>query len=76
MGPALEELAAGFGGLVAWMALLAVIVGVGLLMRYLSVAGRVPGLRQTALIVAVSTGLLVLAGVGGVALMHGATAGG
>lgn len=76
MGLAMEHLAAGFGGLLAWLALLVIVIGVGLLMRYLSVAGRMPELRHTVLIVAVSTGLLVLAGIGGVALMQGATAGG
>jgi hypothetical protein len=76
MGLAIEDLAAGFGGLIAWIAILVVIVGVGLLMRHLSVAGRLPGVRQAALLVAACSVLLVLAGVGGVALMQGTTAGG
>lgn len=76
MSLVIEDLATGFGGLVAWVAILVVIVGTALLMRHLSVGGRMPELRQTVLIVAVSTGLLVIAGVGGFALMHGATAAG
>lgn len=64
------------GGLVAWIVIVLLIVGVGLLMRHLSLAGRLPRFRQAALIVAVSTGLLVLAGLGGFALLRGATLGG
>lgn len=62
-------------GLIAWLAIVAIIVGVGLLMRYFAVKGPLPQLRHTALIVAVTTGLLVIAGVGGFALLQGATAG-
>ena len=62
-------------GLIAWLAIVAIIVGVGLLMRYFAVNGPVPRLRHTALIVAVTTGLLVIVGVGGFALLQGATAG-
>ena len=75
MSQLMQDLASGFGGLVAWVAILAAIVGIALLMRHFSVAGRVPELRRTVLIVALASGILVLAGVGGVALMHGATAG-
>jgi hypothetical protein len=63
-------------GLVAWLAIVGLVVGVGLLMRYFAVNGPLPRLRQTALIVAVTTSLLIIAGVGGFALLQGATAGG
>ena len=56
--------------------LLVLVVGTGLLMRHLSLRKRLPELPQTVLIVALATGLLVLAGVGGFALMQGATPGG
>lgn len=75
MSVAFEHLASGLGGLVAWIAILAVIVGTALLMRHFFLGERVPELPRTVLIVALSTTLLVLAGISGVALMHGATAG-
>jgi hypothetical protein len=59
-------------GLAAWIAILVVIVGTGLLMRHLSLTTRAIGYRQVVLIVASSVGLLVLAGLGGFVLMHNA----
>jgi membrane-bound ClpP family serine protease len=60
----------GTGGLIAWLGIIAVIVGVGVLMRHLSVSGRAPEFRQTALIVATSSALLIVAGAGGLYLVH------
>ena len=65
----------GFGGLFMWLAVVVVIVGVGVITRHLSLSGHALGLRQVALIVAASVGLLILAGVGGLALMHAAASG-
>ena len=61
---------AGTGGLVAWLAILVVIVGTGLLMRHLALTTRSIELRHVVLIVASSVGLLIVAGVGGFVLMH------
>jgi hypothetical protein len=60
----------GPAGLVAWLAILVVIVGTGLLMRHLALTTRNVELRHVVLIVAASIGLLVVAGVGGFFLMH------
>ena len=57
-------------GLLAWLGVMLAIVGVALLMRHLAVSSRAMELRQTALIVAASLGLVVIAGIGGLALMH------
>ena len=62
----------GPAGLVAWLAILVVVVGTGLLMRHLALTPRSMELRHVILIVAASTGLLILAGVGGFVLMHNA----
>jgi hypothetical protein len=59
-------------GLAAWIGIVVVIVGTGLLMRHLSLTTRAIGYRQVVLIVASSVGLLVLAGLGGFVLMHNA----
>jgi len=60
----------GPGGLAAWLAIVVIIVGTGLLMRHLALTTRSIGLRQVVAIVATSVGLLVIAGVGGFFLMH------
>ena len=60
----------GPAGLVAWLAIVVVIVGTGLLMRHLALTTRSIGLRHVVLIVASSIGLLVVAGFGGFVLMH------
>lgn len=60
----------GTGGLVAWIAIVVIIVGTGLLMRHLALAPRAIELTQVVWIVAASVGLLVIAGVGGFVLMH------
>lgn len=60
----------GPAGLVAWLAILVIIVGTGLLMRYLSLTTRSIEYRHVLLMVAASVGLLVVAGVGGFFLMH------
>jgi hypothetical protein len=60
----------GIGGLVAWLAILVIIVGTGLLMRHLALTTRSIELRHVVLIVASSVGLLIIAGVGGFVLMH------
>jgi hypothetical protein len=62
----------GPAGLVAWLAIVVIIVGTGLLMRHLALAPRAMGLTPVIWIVAVSVGLLVVAGVGGFVLMHNA----
>ena len=62
----------GPAGLAAWITIVVIIVGTGLLMRHLSVTPRALALRQAAWIVAASVGLLVVAGVGGFVLMHNA----
>jgi hypothetical protein len=62
----------GPAGLAAWLAIVVVIVGTGLLMRHLAVTTRSIELRHVVVIVAASTGLLVIAGVGGFVLMHNA----
>ena len=69
MSPASEWLT-GTGGLVAWIAIVVIIVGTGLLMRHLALTPRAIELRQVIWIVAASVGLLVIAGVGGFVLMH------
>ena len=58
------------GGLVAWLAILVIIVGTGLLMRHLALTTRSIEFRYVVLMVASSVGLLVIAGVGGFVLMH------
>jgi len=60
----------GPAGLAAWLAIVVIIVGTGLLMRHLSLTTRTMGLRQVVMIVATSVGLLVIAGLGGFVLMH------
>ena len=62
----------GPAGLAAWLAILAVIVGTGLLMRHLALTTRSIGLRQIVAIVSASVGLLIVAGLGGFVLMHNA----
>jgi hypothetical protein len=62
----------GVAGLVAWLAILVVIVGTGLLMRHLALTTRAIEYRHVVYIVATSVGLLVVAGVGGFVLMHSA----
>jgi hypothetical protein len=62
----------GPAGLVAWLAIVVVIAGTGLLMRHLALTTRSIDFRYVVLIVASSVGLLVLAGVGGFVLMHNA----
>jgi membrane-bound ClpP family serine protease len=62
----------GIGGLVAWIGIVLVIFGTGLLMRHLALTTRTIALRQVVWIVAASVGLLVVAGVGGFVLMHNA----
>ena len=66
----LAEYLNGPAGLVAWIAIVVIIVGTGLLMRHLSLAPRALELRQVVWVVAVSVGLLVIAGIGGFVLMH------
>jgi hypothetical protein len=60
----------GPAGLVAWLAIVVVIVGTGLLMRHLALTTRSIAYRHVVVIVASSVGLLVIAGVGGFVLMH------
>lgn len=60
----------GVAGLVAWLAILVVIVGTGLLMRHLALTTRSIEYRHVIYIVASSVGLLVIAGLGGFVLMH------
>jgi len=62
----------GPAGLVAWIAIVVIIVGTGLLMRYLSLTTRSIEYRHVVLMVATSVGLLIVAGVGGFVLMHAA----
>ena len=62
----------GMAGLVAWLAIVVVIVGTGLLMRHLALTTRSIEYRHVVLIVSASVGLLVVAGVGGFVLMHSA----
>ena len=63
----------GFAGLVAWAAVVLVIIGVVLLMRFLAAHdGAGMGFRQLLLIVLASVVVLVLAGGGGLLLMHAA----
>ena len=59
----------GPGGLLAWLAVVVVIVGTALLMRHLALTTRSIQYRRVILIVAVSVGLLVIAGVGGFVLL-------
>jgi hypothetical protein len=65
----------GFGGLFTWVAIVVVIVGVGLVTRHLTLSSRAMELRHVVLIVAASVGLLLIAGAGGLALMHAAASG-
>jgi hypothetical protein len=60
----------GTAGLVAWLAILVIIVGTGLLMRHLALTTRSVEFRHVVLLVAASVGLLIIAGVGGFVLMH------
>lgn len=62
----------GVAGLVAWLAIVVIIVGTALLMRHLSLTPRAMELTQVTWIVAASVGLLVVAGFGGFVLMHNA----
>jgi len=62
----------GPAGLVAWLAIVVVIVGTGLLMRHLALTTRSIEYRHVVLMVGASVGLLVIAGVGGFVLMHNA----
>ena len=62
----------GPAGLIAWLAIVVIIVGTGVLMRHLAVTTRSIAYRHVVLIVATSVGLLVIAGVGGFVLMHNA----
>ena len=72
MTSAMADWLSGPAGLFAWMAILVVIVGVGLLMRHLALSTTALEFRQAALICAITSGLLVLAGVGGFVLVHSA----
>ena len=60
----------GPAGLIAWLAIVVVIVGTGLLMRHLALTTRSIAYRHVVLMVVASVGLLVVAGVGGFVLMH------
>jgi hypothetical protein len=60
----------GPAGLIAWLAIVVIIVGTGLLMRHLALTTRSIEYRHVILMVAASVGLLVVAGVGGFFLMH------
>ena len=60
----------GPAGLIAWLAIVVVIVGTGLLMRHLALTTRSIAYRHVVLMVLTSVGLLVVAGVGGFVLMH------
>jgi len=60
----------GPAGLIAWLAIVVIIVGTGLLMRPLALTTRAIEYRHVILMVATSVGLLVVAGVGGFFLMH------
>ena len=60
----------GPGGLAAWLGIVVIIVGTGLLMRHLALTTRSVGMRAVVAMVAASVGLLVIAGVGGFFLMH------
>jgi hypothetical protein len=60
----------GPAGLAAWLAILVIIVGTGLLMRHLTLSTRAIELRHVVPIVASSIVLLVIAGIGGFVLMH------
>jgi hypothetical protein len=60
----------GPAGLIAWLAIVVIIVGTGLLMRHLALTTRPIAYRHVVLMVATSVGLLVIAGVGGFMLMH------
>ena len=60
----------GPAGLIAWLAIVVIIVGTGLLMRHLALTTRAIEYRHVVLMVATSVGLLVIAGVGGFMLMH------
>ncbi|HYL89785.1 MAG TPA: hypothetical protein VEU32_13585 [Burkholderiales bacterium] len=72
MGDTLQSLT-GFAGLLAWLGVVLVMVGVPELMRFLANRdGLGLGFRQLLLIVAASVVLLALAGAGGLALMHAA----
>ena len=62
----------GPAGLIAWLAIVVIIGGTGLLMRHLALTTRAIEYRHVVLMVATSVGLLVLAGVGGFVLMHSA----
>ena len=62
----------GVAGLAAWLAIVVIIVGTGLLMRRLALTPRAIGLTHVIWIVGLSVGLLVIAGVGGFVLMHNA----
>ena len=62
----------GPAGLIAWLAIVVIIVGTGLLMRHLALTTRTIKYRHIVLMVATSVGLLVVAGVGGFVLMHNA----
>lgn len=73
MGPAIDWVTtelSGPAGLAAWIVIVVIIVGSGLLMRHLAVTPRALELRQVTWIVATTVGLLVVAGVGGFLLMH------
>ncbi|HWI35508.1 MAG TPA: hypothetical protein VNU64_03555 [Burkholderiales bacterium] len=60
----------GPAGLIAWLAIVVIIVGTGLLMRHLAITTRSIAYRHVVLMVIASVGLLVVAGVGGFVLMH------
>jgi hypothetical protein len=60
----------GPAGLIAWLAIVVIIVGTGLLMRHLALTTRSIDYQHVILMVATSVGLLVVAGVGGFFLMH------
>ena len=60
----------GPAGLIAWLAIVLIIVGTGLLMRHLALTTRSIAYRHVVLMVVTSVGLLVVAGVGGFVLMH------
>jgi hypothetical protein len=62
----------GVAGLIAWLVILVVIVGTGLLMRHLALTTRSIEYRHVVFLVAASVGLLVVAGIGGFVLMHSA----
>jgi len=61
----------GIGGLIAWITVVLVIIGVVLFMRFLANHdGAGMGFRQLLFVVVASVGVLILAGGGGLLLMR------